>query len=224
MPVARPPAERRDARVAVGVLPADGRERVLLLAPAVLHMLGMLLLLLLSVRGELVLGLTLTLLGGRGAALEGGRGEGPALVGELLWAGTRVRAFEETTLVAEDFARGEVAPPPGARVGGAAVEAPPPHAIAELRRRVVRVHDRDRRLARRGVRRLRVPITPGVRVVVAHLPLLLHARKVGRQAARGVVRRRVVLVVGVVARVERGRGRVRVRLRVGVASVLGRGV
>lgn len=41
------------------------------------------------------------LVGGRGATSEGRGGERAALVGELLWAGTRVRALKQTTLVAQ---------------------------------------------------------------------------------------------------------------------------
>lgn len=72
---------------------------------------------------------------------------------ELLRPGTRVGAFKETALVAEDFAWAEVGAAPGGGVGGAAVEAPPANPIAELGGGIVRVDDGHGGLAGLGVGR-----------------------------------------------------------------------
>jgi hypothetical protein len=60
-------------------------------------------------------------------------------VWELLWAGTKMGALKKAALVAEHFTRGEVRTPPSRGVGGAAVEAPSPDTVCELRRGIVRV-------------------------------------------------------------------------------------
>lgn len=89
----------------------------------------------------------------RSTPLQRRRRERTPLVRELLGPGTRVGAFKETALVAEDFARAEVGATPGGGVGGAAVEAPPADPIAELGGGIVRVDDGHGGLAGLGVGR-----------------------------------------------------------------------
>lgn len=69
--------------------------------------------------------------------------ERAALVRELLGPRAGVRALEESAFVAQDFSRIERRAPPGRCVGGAAVEAPAPDTVAQLRRGVVGIDGRE---------------------------------------------------------------------------------
>jgi hypothetical protein len=184
---------------------------------------------------------------GRGRArAKRRRRQRAALMRELLRPGTRVRALEQSTLVAQleypsyflahkqtknrertyDFARTQITPSPRARIRRAAVEAPPAHPIAQLHRRVVGVYHRDPAH----------PCAPRARVSMRHLRGAQHGtrervrdvrpvRHVERQRrVRVGVPMRMAMVVRVrrgVVRRGRGRGRVHVPL---VARHVVRGV
>jgi hypothetical protein len=49
---------------------------------------------------------------------------------ELLWAGTEVSAFKETTFVAEHFSRGKVGTSPSGGIGGTTVVALSPDTVS----------------------------------------------------------------------------------------------